>query len=71
MQRVAQAAGFNKEELKKKKNVARLNSEAAIHIKQGDYDRAIRDLKQSLKQNPNQPKVEKLLQKISSGQNLY
>jgi len=49
----------------KRTQVARLNAEAAIHIKRGDYERAVAGLRESLKQKPDQPHVERLLRKIS------
>jgi len=50
----------------KRTSVAKLNAEAAIYIKRGDYDRAMAGLKESLRQRPNQPHVERLLRKISN-----
>ena len=54
------------EERTKRKNVAKLNAEAAIYIKRGECDRAAKELRESLRQKPNQPKVERLLQKIDA-----
>lgn len=48
------------------KNVAKLNAEAAIYIKRGDYERARAGLQESLRMKPNQPHVERLLRKIAS-----
>jgi len=48
------------------RNVAKLNAEAAIYIKRGDYERARAGLQESLRMKPNQPHVERLLRKIAS-----
>jgi len=68
MRRMFQASSSkaNREESVKRTNVAKLNAEAAIYIKRGDYERAEVGLRESLKQRPNQPHVERLLRKISS-----
>jgi Flp pilus assembly protein TadD len=47
-------------------NIARLNTEAAILIRQGKYDQAEADLRESLKRKPDQPGVHMLLNKIAT-----
>lgn len=66
MRRLYKAAATRAEDPGKRINVAKLNAEAAIYIRRGDYERAVAGLKESLKQKPDQPHVERLLRKIST-----
>ena len=65
VRRMFKRAASGTEDSAKRTNVAKLNAEAAIYIKRGDYERARAGLRESLRQKPDQPHVERLLRKIS------
>ena len=65
MRRMYRQTAARTEDPGKRTKVARLNAEAAIYIKRGDYERAVAGLRESLRQKPDQPHVERLLRKIS------
>ena len=49
---------------KKKPSIARLNAQAAAQMERGELEQAEAGLKESLRQNPDQPLVQRLLRKI-------